>query len=64
MSVSVGVCVRLREGSVVIGRVGVCLLCVVGVVLVCVFLRVWVRGFGCSSGLIGMFPNEVGDECV
>ncbi len=38
----VGVCVVLREESVEIGRDGVCLLCVAGIVLVCVFLRVWV----------------------
>jgi len=36
------VCVLLREESVEIGRDGVCLSCVAGVILMCVFLRVWV----------------------
>ena len=36
------VCVLLREESVGIGRDGVCLLCVAGIILMRVFFRVWV----------------------
>ena len=41
MGIWLGVCVLLREEGVEIGRDGVCLLCVAGVVLMCVFLRLW-----------------------
>jgi hypothetical protein len=58
----VGVCVFLREESVEIGRDGVCLLCVAGVVLMCFF--VCVGGSSCYTGLIGKLPNEVGYWCV
>ena len=37
-----GVCALLREESVEIGKDGVCLLYVAGVILLCVFLRAWV----------------------
>ena len=37
-----GVCVLLRVECAEIGRGGVCLLCMAGVVLMCAFLRVWV----------------------
>ena len=59
----VEVCVLLREESVEIGRGGVCLLCVAGIVLMCVFF-VCVGGSSCSTGLIGKLPNKAGYGCV
>ena len=35
-------CVVVREESVEIGRGGICMLCVAGVVFTCAFVRVWV----------------------
>ena len=54
-------CVLLREEGVEIGRDGVCLSYVTGVI----FMRFFscVGGFGCSMGLIGKLPNEVGYGC-
>ncbi len=57
------VCVLLREESVEVSRDEVCLSCVAGVVLMCVFFS-YVCSFRCTMGLIDKLPNGVGYGCV
>ena len=58
-----GVCILLREEGVEIGRDGLCLSCVAGVILMRVLFSC-VGCSGCSMALIDKLPNEVGYGCV